>query len=467
VLAYYDGLNGFHIKPACPARRKNKMLSNASHHAQQVFNGQSAMRLHTHCASDWMVGLAQPGWSHSALAFDAAAPTTTQAKTGSARRKLWDLSPTAACPVTGVCLDFEEIKGMAGKLGWTVNAVPDYDLHCLVLDECHSRSPLGEMLHRALDLRFAQVIKQAQRIKTTEALAQLWDEVCQGTDWAGEFWALLTHPRCSAELERIVLGQVHMLQHQMGHTTRSDAGQIKQLLAEQQRLVQELAASRQRVHTLTGEHAAAVASLQAACVRLRASAIRAETERDMAQTQLREIARFEPDVFSRQRQLDDAHREQPANEKLRSRAPWRERPSADQARMALVTESADNAEVERQTTEPAAPSVDLSARHVLCVGGRTSSIPVYREVIVNRGASFTHHDGGEEDKAGRLVRQLQAADVVICQVGCISHDAYWRVKEHCKRTGKPCLFVEMSGRSALERALSQMSERYFQALKAA
>jgi hypothetical protein len=443
------------------------MISTASHHAQQVFNGQSALRLHTHGAPDWMLGLAQPSWSHSALTFDAAAPAATQVKTGSARRKLWDLSPTAACPVTGVCLDFEDIKGMVGKLGWTVNAVSDYDLHCLVLDECHSRSPLAEMLQRALDLRFAQVIKQAQRIKTTEALAHWWEVVNQGAEWAGEFWALLTHPRCSLELERIVLGQVHMLQHQMGHTMRSDAGHVKQLLAEQQRLTQELATTRQRVHTLTGAHTAAVAALQAECVRLRASAIRAETERDLARIQLREIARFEPGVFSRQRRLVEAPLEQSANEKLRSQALWRERSPPDQPRVALLTESTDTDKSERQTTEPAAPSIDLSARHVLCVGGRTSSIPVYREVIVNRGASFTHHDGGEEDKAGRLVRQLQAADLVICQVSCISHDAYWRVKEHCKRTGKTCLFVEMSGRSALERALSQTSERDFLALKAA
>jgi len=45
---------------------------------------------------------------------------------------------------------------------------------------------------------------------------------------------------------------------------------------------------------------------------------------------------------------------------------------------------------------------------------------------------------------------------VICQVGCISHNAYWRVKEHCKRTGKPCLYVESTSRSALERAMQRI-----------
>lgn len=36
---------------------------------------------------------------------------------------------------------------------------------------------------------------------------------------------------------------------------------------------------------------------------------------------------------------------------------------------------------------------------------------------------------------------LVAADLVICQTGCLSHDAYWRVQDHCRRTGKACVVV--------------------------
>ena len=36
---------------------------------------------------------------------------------------------------------------------------------------------------------------------------------------------------------------------------------------------------------------------------------------------------------------------------------------------------------------------------------------------------------------------LAAADLVICQTGCLSHDDYWRVQDHCKRTGKACVVV--------------------------
>lgn len=44
-----------------------------------------------------------------------------------------------------------------------------------------------------------------------------------------------------------------------------------------------------------------------------------------------------------------------------------------------------------------------------------------------------------------LEASLRAADLVICQTGCLSHRAYWRVQDHCKRTGKACVLLERPG----------------------
>ncbi|WP_416400069.1 DUF2325 domain-containing protein [Alicycliphilus denitrificans] len=41
-----------------------------------------------------------------------------------------------------------------------------------------------------------------------------------------------------------------------------------------------------------------------------------------------------------------------------------------------------------------------------------------------------------------IERSLHSADLVICQTGCVSHGAFWRVEDHCKRTGKTCVLVE-------------------------
>ena len=41
-----------------------------------------------------------------------------------------------------------------------------------------------------------------------------------------------------------------------------------------------------------------------------------------------------------------------------------------------------------------------------------------------------------------LESSLHAANLVICQTGCISDGDYWRVEDHCKRNGKPCVLVD-------------------------
>ena len=41
-----------------------------------------------------------------------------------------------------------------------------------------------------------------------------------------------------------------------------------------------------------------------------------------------------------------------------------------------------------------------------------------------------------------LHTSLAAADWVICQTGCISHDQYWRVQDHCRRTGTTCILMD-------------------------
>ncbi|MDN4054663.1 DUF2325 domain-containing protein [Massilia sp. YIM B02763] len=46
------------------------------------------------------------------------------------------------------------------------------------------------------------------------------------------------------------------------------------------------------------------------------------------------------------------------------------------------------------------------------------------------------------DDAERLEERLSGADLVICQTGCLSHGDYWRVQDHCKRTGTACVLVE-------------------------
>ncbi|CAN7344183.1 DUF2325 domain-containing protein [Pseudorhodoferax sp. LjRoot39] len=64
---------------------------------------------------------------------------------------------------------------------------------------------------------------------------------------------------------------------------------------------------------------------------------------------------------------------------------------------------------------------------------RTTALAWARQQDV---ASIDEHDPAALDAS------LRAADLVICQTGCLSHGDYWRVRDHCRRTGKTCVMVE-------------------------
>ena len=114
---------------------------------------------------------------------------------------------------------------------------------------------------------------------------------------------------------------------------------------------------------------------------------------------------------------------------------------------------------EADALPPTLAEPDLSGKRVLCVGGRPASLGSYRRMVEQSGGQFLHHDGGLEHGRHRIDDIVAAADLVICQAGCVSHNAYWRVKEHCKRNGKPCVFVANAGVASFGRAIGELGQR--------
>lgn len=363
---------------------------------------------------------------------------------GSRRRRLWELESHAHCPVIGACLSIDMLRRLVDKAGGGPAVDDDYELHCGVIAECRSRSPLALRVHRALDHRHALPLQRAQRLKTEADLADWWQERSAGPDLPGALWAVLTHPRCGTRLARQVLGEVHMRQHQLGAGSRVDQARLEALADENAVLARELARAQQRVTHQTAEQVQRVQALEHSQLRTRAELITRTTEAALLRERLAALEAAQPDLGTRLALATE-------NRALIGRVQDLQRA------LALAREPRPGTRPSEPAPPPAAapPSrVSLADRAVLCVGGRTSAVPRYRQLVERTGGRFLHHDGGAEDSSTRLDATLAAADLVICQTGCISHDAYWRVKDHCKRTGKPCLFVETPSRAALARALA-------------
>ena len=375
------------------------------------------------------------------------------APAGSRRRRFWELDGHAHCPVLGVCLPLPVLRKLATKVLGQHAPADDYELHCVAVAECKQRTPLAEAVQRELDGRYQRALRESASLRTCEALSQWWRQALDRHELAAALWGALTHPRCTPELARRVEGDVHMLQHQVGMATRVDQLRLDAMVKENAVLARDLAAANQRNTRQEQEHARLGQLQQTEIARLRAQLVGHESTVGQLRNELRRLEAAAPDLPERlalARERNELRQRQNELQRLALKA----QSEADRQRR-----RAEDAEAMQQPIAPKPEPADedrlpaLAERAILCVGGRTASVPAYRQLVERSGGRFLHHDGGVEDNVARLDTTLSAADLVICQTGCISHSAYWRVKDHCKRTGKRCIFVENPSSAGLARAL--------------
>lgn len=409
------------------------------------------------------------------------------------RRKLWE-HEDYQCPVLGTCLSMTELRKLARKLDVTVQpSATDYELHVFFVHECRKEGPIASYIHKYLDKKYRKDIRYFAKASEPTAIEAMWKHSLKSGDIPGPFWALMSHPDAGAPLLRRAFGEVHMLSHLMGAANRADLKRLGRLETR----VDELSQALSRVQALRRSQKMEWA------VRVRELEDRLESERQerlKLSRMVRESAlpRSEPvqaDAAALRDQLEASQNEtrrQAAiiEELYRENAQLRERlddVSADleRAEMELVRVmpcaeggGCMSGDACRQGARQGSSCPDcsdgacadasacgtadcpaLSGKKVLYVGGRCNLVRHYREMVERMGCRFHHHDGGVENSTSELYGKLAAADVVLCPVDCVSHEACQSVKKACKHCMKPFMMLRSSGLSALARSLDQLAER--------
>ena len=140
----------------------------------------------------------------------------------SRRRRLWELGHACHCPLVGVGFPLGVLRKLVDKVTNGKVLADDYEVHVGAVTECATRNRLSEALQKELERRYAGVLLRFRAAKSTEQVGELWRAAVAAGDVAGAFWAGLTHPRCSPELEEQMCRDLHMVQHQAGACVRAD-----------------------------------------------------------------------------------------------------------------------------------------------------------------------------------------------------------------------------------------------------
>jgi hypothetical protein len=383
----------------------------------------------------------------------ASVPPRADELQASRRRRLWELGHACHCPLVGVGFPLGVLRKLVDKVASGKVVADDYEVHVGAVTECATRNRLSEALQKELERRYAAVLLRFRAAKSTAQVADLWRTAVANGDVAGAFWAGLTHPRCTAELEEQMCRDLHMVQHQAGACARADISKFHATLDDNKRLTHELAKAQQRAAALMADKAADAEKHAAQLMQLRAQLVGKDSMVDSLKIELEQLRESIPGLETRARLAERLGQMEERERAMRNQI--------NDLKLELARAIDTAAATPAPEVVPAVSEhvirmpLRLHDRAVLCVGGRNGNVASYRELIEREGAQFAHHDGGLEDNANRLEASLAAADLVICQTGCISHSAYWRVKDYCKRTGKRCVFIDNPSISSLARGLEQ------------
>lgn len=363
------------------------------------------------------------------------------------RIKLWELDHRFHCLVIGTCFTLKELRRIARKAGISIGAeMSDYELHHSFVQVAGDPSFSAKLLNKCLDRKFETTVKRFGGCRSADQLGSLWDQAVTVGDIAGAFWALITHPLAGAALKQRVYGEVHMLSHLAGHSNRSAQN--------------ELVALKRRVSELEGtlELFAETSRVRIKEIERRAEALaerghRVDTlERELAATRAQLAALESGEAFAQLRAEKDTLAQE--LEHVLQRAEKAERELQEWVDIALSSAPEPRLSIpvvtEGVTSGPAAgcpppcnaakagdcPGPDLCGRRVLYVGGRNRQVAHFRTLVVQHNGELLHHDGGLSESVARLTAMLQSADVVLCPIDCVSHEACLRIKRICKRAAK-------------------------------
>lgn len=396
----------------------------------------------------------------------------------SRRRKLWELEERLHCPVVGTCLNLDELKKVARREGFSGSDFDHYRLHVEAVSVSCTRNSTAKAMHKLLEKKFVRWVKLFDKAKNDEEVRSLWDEHLERGEVAGPMWAALTHKAASKDTCNQIYGDVHMVSHQVGAGLAADARRLGFLESEVLRLQNEARQQMHRTNQMLGERAARINALEEEIRKqlrtledmavLKSRAQMLESGQVMIEMgrrlMLLEATNAKQEEALRQAQLQLEQIEQLKSENSRLNKDLASLTAErDIMERLLLSESTQPEKTQPEFGKPACDGDcdhcqdQLNGRCILCVGGRTALLPQYRELARRLGVRLIHHDGGQEEAMSRLPDLLAASDAVICPTDCVSHNAYYQTKRHCKLYNKPCVMTRSSGLAGFAAALSSLA----------
>jgi hypothetical protein len=391
------------------------------------------------------------------------------------RRKLWQIDSSHQESLIGTCLTPRERKELCRKLKIPVQNPAIDDVLRSLVGVASEPSPAARRLHKHLDRKYWYVILHFTAAASTAALERLWKKSVSAGELAVAYWALATHPHASAGLLERAHDQVRTLSHATGPACRPGSTASNGLTQPN--------ATFTTVSVVAGVPPGARIEKREFANRRwqgRRTPAQAPTEDpDQVRERLDRLER-ESLALRLRKQVED-YAALLASERLRaeraeaSASEWRQLAMQHgNGHQHLAGQLAD-LRAERETLETmlerllledcgtcgerddCLAGINLGGRCILFVGGGTRQCAHFHALVKRQNGRFVHHDGDLNGDRSSLGTILPQADVVLCPLDSVSHDAADRVRQYCNRHEKRLVMLPSASLAAFSRGLNELA----------
>ncbi len=394
---------------------------------------------------------------------------TDHTKIPTRRHKIWELDSDIHCAVIGTCAPVSELRRIYRKVnGSTEHENSDYRIHSLFV-RCAAEPYHGiKLLQKYFDTRYHSTIRRYSQAKDEQALQALWNSSVDRGEVAAGYWALTTHPLITDRLNTLAFGEIHMLSHLAGRTWQYESSRRReaefQLKEKQQKLWQAESALNQTRHDLDRQ-TAAVGRMKMKIIQQEKiisqleSKVQSLVKPREADPQAKTIAALKAKVWRLEQAGSVGHCDSQSRESAAS-ARMSDTPQVlIQENRALESQLTRLLDLWRasECTNPPNDLPSLNGNCILYVGGRGRIRCQFRRLVELLNGKFLYHDGGREDNHHRLPSLVSRADIVLCPVTCVSHNAAKEVRRVCDHQTKPAVWLPAPSLSAFNAALANIA----------
>ena len=362
-----------------------------------------------------------------------------------ARLRFWEVEGFFKCPVAGWCLDIPEQKEIVRKAGICTKGKSNLEIHEIVVKSLDDENGLSRKIDFWLNRKYQKEINELSSLEPGEFI-QRWEASLKGGEFDGIVWVAVTKADLSPEVRRSIFGDLHM----ETHVRAKQLGNERQRLDQEQKRNERFAKSAKEASRinkiLKRENEELKNQLGVAC-RLSDALQRQNQEMEKELSKVNENSlivslqkenaqlRGEKDGVLKQISTyqGDLRRLENQNNKLLSKLKKQQ-----QIRFQRSNESVGSVKQISDSGLPdSAPSIDLSQKCVLVVGGLPKMEPLYRQLIERNKGIFEYHDGRVNTRPKELANQVRRAGLVLCCIDHSSHTSALIVKKLCKKYETP------------------------------